>query len=226
MINDLVDFHSHVLPGADHGSSSVDTTQDQLRFAYEFGVSRVIATPHFYPTVHRVKDCIERREKAFSALKAIGSSVEVVLGAEVLICNQIENMPGLEKLFLSGTNTLLLELPFSDFQAEYCDSVYNLVNLGVDVVIAHADRYSPGNIEKLVDLGARLQLNADSLSRLFVKRHLLDWLKREIVVGLGSDIHGADRKAYASFSKVRSKFSDYLTNVKKESDKLFIKAKY
>ena len=44
---DVVDFHTHILPGADHGSDSVETTLRQLEFARDAGVKRLIATSHF-----------------------------------------------------------------------------------------------------------------------------------------------------------------------------------
>ena len=218
---DIVDFHAHILPGADHGSRFVETTEKQIRFAEDAGVSRIIATPHFYPSVHSLDKFLERRDIAYKDFLSVGSNVEVRLGAEVLICNEIENLPELEKLFINGTNCLLLELPFSDFQPEYCNSVYNLINNGINVVIAHADRYFPESIEKLIELGAKLQLNADSLSVFFKRRHLYDWLDRGLVVAIGSDIHGLDKNAYKNFSKAKNKILPYLDVIKAASDKIF-----
>ena len=61
---DLVDFHAHILPEADHGSSSLEMSLWQLASAKRYGVTRIIATPHFYPHVHTVesllKDVIKR----------------------------------------------------------------------------------------------------------------------------------------------------------------------
>ena len=218
---DLVDFHSHILPGADHGSGSVETTARQLELAAKYGVKRVVATPHFYPAVHNLEAFLEKRERAFKDLLSLNSEVSVLLGAEVLICNGLENLPGLENLYINGTNCLLLELPFSDFQSGYCDSVYNLVSQGVTVILAHADRYPPENIEQLIELGAKIQLNADSLSGLFKKRHLYDWMQRGLVVAIGSDIHGRDNKAYKNFSLAKSKIKKYLESIKEKSDKIF-----
>ena len=45
----IVDFHSHILPRADHGSDSIETTQKQLQMIAEAGTEAVVATPHFYP---------------------------------------------------------------------------------------------------------------------------------------------------------------------------------
>jgi tyrosine-protein phosphatase YwqE len=92
-------------------------------------------------------------------------------------------------------------------------------------VIAHADRYNPTNIEMLVDNGARIQLNADSLDRLFMKKTFSRWLEKGIVIALGSDIHGNDKLAYQHFVKAQAKIGRSLLYVKRESDKIFDSAK-
>ena len=106
---DIVDFHSHILPGADHCSGSLETSIWQINSAIRHGVTRIIATPHFYPHRHRVDDFVYKRDEAFYKLeKHIPKGVKIVLGAEVLICQGIENLPDIDKLFSSGTNCLLL----------------------------------------------------------------------------------------------------------------------
>ena len=43
----LVDFHSHILPRMDDGSSSVDQSIRMLQMEKEQGIGAVVATPHF-----------------------------------------------------------------------------------------------------------------------------------------------------------------------------------
>ena len=142
---DIIDFHSHILPGADHGSSSVETSMAQLNMAKNAGVTRLIATPHFYPHRHTLEKFLTRREAAFKALSAQLSDgmPEVVLGAEVLVCPGFENFEGIEQLCISGTNFMLVELPFSNFNEEYAFTVKKIMKKGIEVVLAHVDRYPP-----------------------------------------------------------------------------------
>ena len=44
----IVDFHSHVLPGIDDGSKSVEESLSMLRMEMSQGIRHVVATPHFY----------------------------------------------------------------------------------------------------------------------------------------------------------------------------------
>ena len=216
----IVDFHAHILPTADHGSDSVETTLFQLKSAIEHGIDRIIATPHFYPNGHTVESFLNRRSAAYKLLLPHLTSdlPEIRLGAEVLICEGIEHLPDLEKLFVYGTSSLLLELPFSSFREEYCDSVGELVARGVDVIIAHADRYPEENIERVIEAGARIQLNASSLSLVFSRKCIYDWLSRDLVVALGSDIHNKDKRAYPDFVRACSRIGSHADFIKEQSD--------
>ena len=218
----FIDFHSHIIPWADHGSSSIDTSLFQLNSASEAGVTTIVATPHFYPQQENVARFIERRNSCFEILKEHLSDEhpKVLLGAEVLICDNIEQMPGLDSLCIEGTRIILLELPFTDFSDSYVYSVKMLLKQGYTVILAHADRYNPNNINRLVHAGAKIQLNADSLSKLFVQPHLKEWVERNEVVAIGSDIHGADKKAYNKFKKALKKLGDSADFVTSETNNL------
>ena len=58
---DIVDFHSHILPEADHGSSSVEESLEQLNLALKRCVTRIVATPHFYPNHDSPERFLRRR---------------------------------------------------------------------------------------------------------------------------------------------------------------------
>jgi protein-tyrosine phosphatase len=226
MLYDVVDFHAHILPEADHGSDSVETSLRQLRYASLNGVSRIVATPHFYPHRHTVSGFLSRRDRSYIRLREhIGDGMpEIRLGAEVLICENIEKLEGLSTICIAGTNTLLLELPFVEFNDNFCTSVENLISNGYDIVLAHADRYPYENIEKLVAVGAKIQLNTSSISTFFKNKALYDWAERGLVIALGSDIHKADKGAYKKFKKAQDKFLCYIENIKNASDEIWERA--
>ncbi len=221
---DVVDFHSHILPGADHGSDSVSTSLKQLKLASSEGVTRVIATPHFYPHKHTLDKFLQKRAACAQALFDACSDLEpkVKLGAEVLLCQGLEKFEGLDQLCLEGTDYLLIELPFTDFRQEYCDTVEKIMRMGYKVILAHVDRYSKENIEQMMDIGVdMLQVNADSMAKLFKPKHILEWAKEGYVVALGSDIHGTDPKAYKNFARAKFVFGDSLDSIRIKSDEIF-----
>ena len=205
---DIVDFHAHILPNADHGSSSLDMSLAQLELAARHGIKHVVATPHFYPERHSVDEFITRRDQAYRELMDAVSAdhPSVTLGAEVLICDGIERLERLDELCVFGTKILLLELPFSVFKPEYRDSVRRLIKLGYGVVLAHVDRYSPDTIETLAEEGVFMQLNAHALCGAGVPGDIKRWILSGQVVALGSDIHQVDKKAYKRFDKAKKRF--------------------
>ena len=208
-----LDFHSHILPGVDHGSDSVETSLYQLHQAEKFGITHICATSHFYPEKHDVESFVKLRSESYKRLsdKLFDGCPKIHLGAEVLMCAGIESMPGISNLLIEGTNTLLLELPFTDFSTAYCDSVYSLVRDGIDVVLAHAERYNESNIDMLIDNGARIQLNADAFRGVFVPRRVKRWLAGGHVVALGSDIHMYSKHSYMRYRRAERRIGSYIT---------------
>ena len=222
----IVDFHAHILPGADHGSTSLETSLKQLKIAKKCGVDRIIATSHFYPHIHSAALFLEKRSAAYEKLRPhLQGLPDVRVGAEVLICNGIESLPRLDEFFVHKTNTLLLELPNNEFSQSYRRSVQSLVKSGVDVVLAHVERYPKENIETLIDVGAKLQVNAKALISTFRKKYIIDWLKEGYVVAIGSDIHGESQSAYSDFRKAVLKNASLLDNVREFSNHVFIESK-
>lgn len=231
----LIDFHSHILPKCDHGSDSVTTSIKQLQLAQEAGIKLVCATPHFYPDKTNIKDFLLRRKVCYNKLMGDIAQIytkcsdlntkpsndihkrnkhssfpKVLLGAEVLICENIDKMENLHSLCLEGTDYLLLEMPFYKWSDEIFDTVDRLAfRDDLKIVVAHADRYNHRDVEILLEMGLKLQINADSLSSVFKNRHLLKWLDNGQVVALGSDIHGTNT-GYKHFIKCCRKYGDRL----------------
>ena len=206
--NEIVDFHAHILPGADHGSDSVETSLKQLTLAKNASVNTIIATPHFYPHVHSVEEFLKIRNQAYLSLESAKEAdmPKIILGAEVLLCVGIDRLAGIDKLCIEGTKTILIELPFADFSSDYVETVVGLIESGYEVILAHAERYNPAHIEQLRSVGAKLQLNAKVLSTRFVLCSIRTWLKEGSVVAIGSDIHGVDPVAYKNFKKATESF--------------------
>lgn len=207
-----IDFHAHILPLADHGSDSIETSLNQIELSKAAFIDAIVATPHFYPHRHKLSDFIKRRDSSYQILNE-KTDAEVILGAEVLICDNLDKLDGLSKLCIGQTSCILVELPFSDFRHEYIECVENMIIAGYTVIIAHADRYKKENINALISLGAKIQLNASSLSSVFVKKHLLKWIELGYVVALGSDIHRNDKTAYKKFNKAKKRLKNNYTEI-------------
>lgn len=198
-----IDFHAHVLPCADHGSNSVEMSLRQLSRAKKAGVTRIVATPHFYPDRHHVTAFLNMRSRAFDVLDARSnvSLPKVLLGAEVLLCMGLEHLEGIQQLCIEGTDVMLLEMPFSGVNEYLLETMYEMQSkLGLHVVLAHIDRYEEKTVREALATGARAQINAAGICSFSKRKRCLHWIAEDVVDALGSDIH-RDGRQYWEFKK-------------------------
>lgn len=216
----IIDFHSHILPGADHGSDSIDTSLAQLRLMADAGTDIAVATAHFYPQKDTVEAFLERRERAAALLAgAKNGDIKVALGAEVYAVAGLEKLEGLERLTVKGTNTLLLEMPMTFWNTNVIDTVLELDNR-FDLILAHIDRYPSNGVSTLLDMGVRAQVNAANSMRKPNKQRLADWLAEGAVWAIGSDMHEADKKAAKAFEKIQKKLKYDIDEIFRRTEKL------
>jgi len=190
------------MPGADHGSSGIETTEKQIEIIKKSGVGSVVATPHFYPHVHRTDSFLELRRQALEEMLSYieKSSLALYLGAEVLLCEGMERMEGLSELCIEGTNVLLIEMPFAHWSEGLLVSLGKICKLGFDVIMAHIDRYPSEQTAKIFDFcEPKIQLNADVFCDIWRRKKYLSQVKNGSVYALGSDFHGT--KGYDKFTK-------------------------
>jgi protein-tyrosine phosphatase len=211
----VVDFHSHILPNIDHGCKSIDECAAQLSLMKSAGTQIAVATPHFYPHVHKADTFSERVDASVRLLRSseIKNAPQLAIGAEVLLCENLDTMDGLSELCIRGTKVLLLELPTEKLRDGHFDTVETLLANGYTVVLAHIDRYikNYGNdIQELLGMGALAQVNAQALSSHKMSKKIKEHVRSNHVCALGSDLHGVDKALYRHFTKLPKRLgADY-----------------
>ncbi len=221
----LIDFHSHILPRLDHGSRSSQVSMNQLRIMADNGVDTVCATSHFYPQEVLTHRYLEARNAAFARLLEVYGEQprpKIVLGAEVLICEGLDQMDDLDALCLEGTKYLLLEMPFSAgaWTERLFGTVSEIADRGLTPVFAHVDRYPQKLVERLFDMGFTAQINVDSLDRLFKPKRLLRWIDEGVITALGSDLHGDEPQSYAPFIKICESLGDKTAQIMAKTENI------
>ena len=48
----MIDLHSHILPGIDDGSKSLEMSLAMARIAVDDGITQMACTPHIYPGLY------------------------------------------------------------------------------------------------------------------------------------------------------------------------------
>jgi protein-tyrosine phosphatase len=167
----MIDLHSHILPGLDDGSRTVEDARALARRAAEDGVTAIAATPHVrsdYPTR------AEEMERGVSRLRedflAEGIDVEVLPGGEIDL-GMLASLgdDGLRRFTLAQSGRyLLLEFPYTGWPAGLEETVYGLGLRGLLPILAHPERNrevqsKPERLAEAVRMGALVQLTAASL---------------------------------------------------------------
>lgn len=192
----MIDWHSHILPAMDDGSKDVAESISMLGMQTSQGVGTVIATPHFYANDETVASFIERRAKAFEALKEqLGENgPHILLGAEVRYYQGISRLEGLKDLTVEGSKLLLLEMPMSVWTETMVRELVELSGKNsVRIVLAHVERYiklqKSAVWNRLLESGIMMQVNASFFTSLASRRKAITLLQDGVVQFLGSDCH-------------------------------------
>lgn len=198
------DFHTHILPGIDDGSASVDESIKMLKMQQEQGVQTTLLTPHFYAQQMYPDTFLEKRKQSLDRLKAALptdlASMRLVLGAEVHFYSGISQWEQLRDLAIGDSDYILIEMPSTKWtygMYEELSSIYQFH--GLTPILAHIDRYflpfqANKMLHKLSELPVLLQLNCDFLIDKHTRRQAIRLLKNRKVHMLGSDCHNTSTR--------------------------------
>ncbi len=191
----MIDLHSHILPGVDDGSESLEMSHAMLDLLQQQGVDTVVATPHFYARKDTPEDFLRRRAEAAAQLQSDVNMPRILLGAEVAYFDGMSNSEALEKLRLGDTDLLLVEMPFGTWTQRMVREICQLtLQAGLIPVLAHVERYRkrdqlPKYQRQLLEQGVLLQCNAEAFVDRSTRRWALGQLKQGNIHFLGSDSH-------------------------------------
>lgn len=195
----MIDFHSHVLPGMDDGSASLEESIAMLRMEAEQGVTHVVATPHFYAHYDKPEAFLAKRDRAEEMLRREMAKYtdlpQLSVGAEVYFFRGISESQILNLLTIQGKSCIMVEMMGSPWQQYAFDELLQ-INRRWDLtpIIAHIDRYvSPFRTHGIPDILAQLPVMVQANASFFLKkgtaRLAMSLLRDDKIHLLGSDCH-------------------------------------
>lgn len=198
----MIDFHSHILPAVDDGAKDVSTSLEMLKRAAQDGIDTVVSTSHAYiGDESDIDEFVVRRNSAYDELqKAMaadgGKFPEIRLGAELHLKQYVGKYESVSRLAVQGTDYILLEMPYSGWNQELYESIYNIKLLGLKPVMAHIERYMRYHKEfgHLKSLDVLFQVNADSFTHKPMRKTMLELFYDGYAHILGSDMHNLDER--------------------------------
>lgn len=197
----FADIHTHILPGVDDGARNAQEAMAMLEHAYQRGSRTLFLTSHYRGSYRRVTP--EQRRKIFDALRAAAAvkwpDLQLYLGCEIAWSAGVgEKLQLGEILSYAGGDYVLLEFADDASGKTVLQGVDEVLRAGFVPVVAHAERCSAFRkgltlARQVTDMGALLQLNADSVmgqwGGFWVKRCCKALLKAGLVSFIASDAH-------------------------------------
>jgi protein-tyrosine phosphatase len=204
-LDGYTDLHSHLVPGVDDGSRTLEEGRTGLIKLLRSGVRRVVTTPHFDASLTRELALMEERlaeiDRGWESLKAMSSSefpdLELRRGQEVMLDIPDPDLSD-PRLFLAETPYVLVEWPGLRVPPSTVPVLARFREAGIKPIIAHPERYR--GLDKDMYLpgewkaeGALLQVNYGSLLGRYgdlPRKRALTLLARGWADLLASDFHG------------------------------------
>ena len=192
----MIDLHSHLLPGVDDGSPSIETSLPVLERFSEQGVECLVLTPHL--TASRASAApLERNLQILDALRTRApAALDLRLGWEIMLDEPNVDLRD-AALSLGGSTARLVEFPRVAVPARAGAELARIRDGGLIPVLAHPERYWGCTAERVADwrsCGAAIQMDVASLAgRGTIAATARALLAEGLVDCFASDNHGDSR---------------------------------
>ena len=198
----MIDFHNHILPNVDDGSTSLEMSIIMLRNAADQGITDVVNTVHFqHPKVSDKEISYQMIKKKIKNLQAellnYQIPINLHIGSEVFYYPNLVELLDEPLATIGNGKYMLIEFNPNYIPTEHREILFNLKMLGVTPIIAHPERYRDVHknidmVHKWIDAGCIIQVDAGSILGHLGKKakktsELI--LKKELCQILGSDAH-------------------------------------
>ena len=196
----ITDMHSHLIPGIDDGSKSMEESIQLIKELCELGFKKLITTPHIMSDFYKntPENILSGLEKVQAAVKEECLPVTITAAAEYYLDDGFVQKLENEKLLCIKDNYLLFEISYVNAPENMMDIIFRMQVQGYKPIMAHPERYPFwfNNLDfykSLRDQGVLLQLNVNSLSGYYgpeAKRTAEKMIDMELVDLIGTDTHG------------------------------------
>lgn len=202
-VNEMTDFHSHILPGIDDGAQNLDMAVKMLDMEADSGVHTIVATPHFYLSKQNLQDFCSNRLAAYEELSPYANErdIHIVCGAEVYYTPSLADID-LSQLCIGDTRYMMIELPYTKLSDGFIRSFHSFLgNISSEItpILAHAERYlsftDENSLYEIMNTDMLVQVNAGSFKPFSSQlKFIQGLLKHDMVHLLGTDCHNTSTR--------------------------------
>jgi protein-tyrosine phosphatase len=169
----MIDIHNHLLPGVDDGADSIVTSLTMIRVGVEEGIEEAVVTPHIGVdglTPETDAAYRERFEELVQAVSREGLPIQLHLGSEIMFQLGLSDIRQLPIATYGGRGRyFLIEVPLATFPPFFEEALFRIRVPRLRPIFAHPERNTiirkhPDIIDRLIEQGMLMQINATSLS--------------------------------------------------------------
>lgn len=172
-----VDMHSHLIPGIDDGSKSMEESITLIKRLKGYGLRKLITTPHVMSEYYKnsPETIMPGLARLKEALLEDNIDIEVEAAAEYFIDEMLmEKLKNGEKLLTIGENLVLVETGFMSKPLMLKEIFFDMEMHGYKPVLAHPERYQyliqdKDFLYELIDRDIYFQINLLSLTGFYSK---------------------------------------------------------
>jgi protein-tyrosine phosphatase len=205
---EMTDLHSHLLPGVDDGSGSVEQSVATLELMRKHGTTHLCLTPHIsvaelYPEVLAKK--LQVHDEAYAKLRASAPvSPRLHRGCELMVDRPLPREAVIDRrITLGASRYLLIEFPRDLTAAAAGGLVREIVVAGYVPLVAHVERYPGASLDDIFkwrEAGAAIQVDANAVcankgNRAARARSIVEAGLADV---LAADNHGDARTLYSA----------------------------
>lgn len=202
--NARVDIHSHLVPGVDDGSQTMEDALESIERMARCGIRAIVTTPHFNASLLRSprgRERIAEVSVAFEELRGVAAErfpdVFIDRGFEIMLDDPDPDLSD-PALRLAGTSFVLVEWPSMQVPPGTDGVLHRIRASGQKPILAHPERYhTSDSVVRLARMwrnaGGFLQVNQGSLTGRYgsrVERRAWELLEAGLADYLATDHHG------------------------------------
>lgn len=194
------DMHSHLIPGIDDGSPSMEHTIGMLLRFVELGYKKVITTPHImsdhYPNTPEIIN--SGLTEVRNEIEKLNIPISIEAAAEYyfdeFLFDKIKN----KELQTFGENFVLFEFSFVSKPHNIDQLIFDFKTNNYTPILAHYERYpyffdlGAEFVESLRNKGVKIQMNLNSLTGHYgkeIQKQAEMLIDKKLVDFVGTDCH-------------------------------------
>ena len=139
--NGFVDIHSHILPGIDDGSKTVDESLELIDEMNNFGFTKIIGTPHTYQGIYNNTNA-SIKESYLKLSKSLNTKTKIDYASEYMLDDTIIEKAKKKELLCLKDKYVLVEMSFISPPINLYEIIFELQINEYRPVLAHPERYN------------------------------------------------------------------------------------